>query len=104
MSAFEEIANDALPFASQDSSPQDSPGTEIVNAAEYHNDLLQVGELILSAENDCRREFVELLRQACLCRMCYETVVQLSGREAQVVADAIQLVRTLFATQTRCSF
>jgi hypothetical protein len=91
MSAFDGIANDLDLFA-----PQDAGSSEdTTDSARFHAALIRVGDLVLSAGSNQPRAFVKILRQACLDEACRETVLQLSGEEAQVVVDAIQLVSPL---------
>jgi hypothetical protein len=91
MSAFDEIAHD-LDFAL--SSPPDLVPSEdtTTDSSRFYRALLRVGDLVLNAGNKQPRAFVKVLRQACLDEACRETMLQLSGEEAQVVVDAIQLV------------
>jgi hypothetical protein len=94
MSAFDGIANDADLFVSTPS-PQDvGPSEDTTNSSRFYAALIRVGDLVLNAGNKRPRAFIKILRQACLDDVCRETVLQLSGEEAQVVVDAIQLVST----------
>lgn len=90
MSAFDGIANDSDLFAS--ASLHDTEDT--TDSSRFYTALIRVGDLVLNAGNRNPREFVRILRQACLDEVCRETVLQLSGEEARVVVDAIQLVST----------
>jgi hypothetical protein len=95
MSAFDEIANDAPPVALRDLAPLPSDSQDTTESTRFYAALLRVGELVLNAGSNQPKAFVKILRQACLDNLCRETVLQLSGEEAQLVVDAIQLVSGL---------
>jgi hypothetical protein len=97
MSVFDEIAND-VPALVRDGSTPLPPDPDSLEArrdsGHFHTALMQVGELVLNAKHKRPKAFVGLLRQACLDKVCGDTLLELSGEEAQVVVDAIQLVST----------
>lgn len=85
-SAFDEIANEVPTVDRND------PVIDITNSDRFYNALISVGELVSTAGHQKPKQFIRLLRQACLDDACRDTVLQLSGEEAQIVIDAIQAV------------
>lgn len=86
-SAFDEIANE-VPTVDHN----DSTVIDFTNSDRFYNALISVGELVRTAGHQKPKQFIRLLRQACLDDVCRDTVLQLSGEEAQIVIDAIQAV------------
>jgi hypothetical protein len=91
-SAFDEIANE-VPTVDRD-----NPVIYATNSDRFYNALISVGELVRTAGHQKPKQFIRLLRQACLDDVCRDTVLQLSGEEAQIVIDAIQAVCSVLSS------
>jgi hypothetical protein len=93
MSVFDEIANDVPILARYASTLAVPPQLEHGDSEHFSAAHMRVEELILIAKHQHPTAFVKILRQTCLDEAYRDTLLQLSSRDAQVVVDAIQLVR-----------